>query len=94
MMASGAVHTVERVGIFGPKPVAVEQLGPGEIGFINAGVKTVSDAKVGDTITDDRRPCAEPLTVLNHLCLLYSVVCFQLMLQIFLDCGRLLKNYH
>ena len=61
MMASGAVHTVERVGIFGPKPVAVDQLGPGEIGFINAGVKTVSDAKVGDTITDDRRPCAEPL---------------------------------
>jgi len=39
MMASGAVHTVERVGIFGPKPVAVDQLGPGEIGFINAGVK-------------------------------------------------------
>ena len=61
MMASGAVHTVERVGIFGPKPVAVDQLGPGEIGFINAGVKTVSDAKVGDTITDDRRPCADPL---------------------------------
>ena len=61
MMASGAVHTVERVGIFGPKPVAVDQLGPGEIGFINAGVKTVSDAKVGDTITDERRPCAEPL---------------------------------
>ena len=61
MMASGAVHTVERVGIFGPKPVAVDQLGPGEIGFINAGVKTVSDAKVGDTITDDRRPCSEPL---------------------------------
>ena len=61
MMASGAVHTVERVGVFGPKPVAVEQLGPGEIGFINAGVKTVSDAKVGDTITEDRRPCAKPL---------------------------------
>ena len=61
MMASGAVHTVERVGVFGPKPTAVDQLGPGEIGFINAGVKTVSDAKVGDTITDDRRPCAEAL---------------------------------
>ena len=61
MMASGAVHTVERVGVFGPKPVAVDQLGPGEIGFINAGVKTVSDAKVGDTITDERRPCAKPL---------------------------------
>jgi GTP-binding protein LepA len=61
MMASGAVHNVERVGIFGPKPVAVDQLGPGEIGFINAGVKTVSDAKVGDTITEDRRVCAEAL---------------------------------
>ena len=61
MMASGAVHNVERVGIFGPKPGAVEQLGPGEIGFINAGVKTVSDAKVGDTITEDRRVCAEAL---------------------------------
>ena len=61
MMASGAVHTVERVGVFGPKPTAVDQLGPGEIGFINAGVKTVSDAKVGDTITDDRRPCADAL---------------------------------
>ena len=61
MMATGAVHNVERVGIFGPKPEAVEQLGPGEIGFINAGVKTVSDAKVGDTITEDRRLCAEAL---------------------------------
>ena len=61
MMASGAVHNVERVGIFGPKPVAVDQLGSGEIGFINAGVKTVSDAKVGDTITEDRRVCAEAL---------------------------------
>ena len=61
MMASGAVHNVERVGIFGPKPEAVDQLGPGEIGFINAGVKTVSDAKVGDTITEDRRVCAESL---------------------------------
>ena len=61
MMATGAVHNVERVGIFGPKPQAVDQLGPGEIGFINAGVKTVSDAKVGDTITEDRRVCSEAL---------------------------------
>ena len=57
MMATGAVHTIERVGVFGPKPTAVDQLGPGEIGFINAAVKTVSDAKVGDTITEDRRVC-------------------------------------
>ena len=61
MMATGAVHMVERVGIFGPKPTAVDSLGPGEIGFINAGVKTVSDARVGDTITEDRRPCAAAL---------------------------------
>ncbi len=61
MMATGAVHPVERVGIFGPKPQPVDQLGPGEIGFINAGVKTVSGAKVGDTITEDRRVCDAPL---------------------------------
>ena len=56
MMATGATHVVERVGVFAPKPIALDQLGPGEIGFINAGVKRVADAKVGDTITDERRP--------------------------------------
>ena len=61
MMATGAVHNVERVGVFRPKPETVDQLGPGEIGFINAGVKTVSDAKVGDTITEDRRVCSKAL---------------------------------
>tara|TARA_B110000977_G_scaffold145620_1_gene184752 strand:- start:3 stop:1853 length:1851 start_codon:yes stop_codon:yes gene_type:complete len=61
MMATGAVHTIERVGVFGPKPITVDQLGPGEIGFINAAVKTVSDAKVGDTVTEDRRVCDEAL---------------------------------
>ncbi|ADE39465.1 translation elongation factor 4 [Candidatus Puniceispirillum marinum] len=61
MMASGATHVVERVGTFLPKPTSVDELGPGEIGFINAGVKTVSDAKVGDTITEERRLCDEAL---------------------------------
>ena len=61
MCATGATHTIERVGIFGPKATIIDELGPGEVGFINAGVKTVSDAKVGDTITDDRRPCEEIL---------------------------------
>ena len=61
MMATGASHVVERVGVFEPKPNSVEALGPGEIGFINAGVKTVSDAKIGDTITDDRKPAEEAL---------------------------------
>ena len=57
MMATGATHLVERVGVFAPKPTSVDALGPGEIGFINAGVKRVADARVGDTITDERRPC-------------------------------------
>jgi GTP-binding protein LepA len=61
LMAAGAVHTVERVGVFTPKGVAVEALGPGEIGFITAGIKTVADCRVGDTITEDRRPAVAPL---------------------------------
>ena len=61
MLGSGATHVVERVGVFSPKATPVDELGPGEIGFINAGVKTVSDAKVGDTITEERRLCDEAL---------------------------------
>jgi GTP-binding protein LepA len=61
LMATGAVHTIERVGVFTPKGVAVEALGPGEVGFITAGIKTVADCKVGDTITEERRPAATPL---------------------------------
>jgi GTP-binding protein LepA len=57
MMATGATHVIERVGVFAPKPVSLDALGPGEIGFINAGVKRVADAKVGDTITEERRQC-------------------------------------
>src|SRR5229473_5967565 len=61
LMATGAVHTIERVGVFTPKGVAVEALGPGEIGFITAAIKTVADCRVGDTITEDRRPAAAAL---------------------------------
>jgi GTP-binding protein LepA len=61
LMATGATHLVERVGVFNPKPTAIDELGPGEIGFINAGVKRVADARVGDTITEERRPCADAL---------------------------------
>ena len=60
-MATGAAHTVERVGVFTPKGVQMPELGPGEIGFITAGIKQVADCRVGDTITEDRRPAAEPL---------------------------------
>jgi len=60
-MASGAAHMIEQTGVFSPKMVPVEDLGPGEIGFITAGIKTVADCSVGDTITDDRHPAAEAL---------------------------------
>ena len=61
MMAKGAVHTVDQVGFFRPKMEQVDELGPGEMGYINAAIKTVADCDVGDTITDDRRPASEAL---------------------------------
>ncbi len=62
MMGTGTVHQVDRVGVFTPKAVQIEgPLGPGEIGFITASIKDIGDTRVGDTITDDRRPAAAPL---------------------------------
>src|SRR6201997_1334413 len=61
MMAKGSVHQVEQVGVFSPKMIPVDDLGPGEIGYITAAIKTVADCSVGDTITDDRSPTSEPL---------------------------------
>src|ERR1700688_3165106 len=61
MMSSGAVHSVEQVGVFTPKMIPMDDLGPGEIGFITAAIKTVADCNVGDTITDDRTPATEAL---------------------------------
>ena len=61
MMSTGAVHPLEQIGVFTPRMVPVEALGPGEIGYITAGIKTVADCKVGDTITEDRAPAAVAL---------------------------------
>ncbi len=61
MMATGGVHVVEQVGVFSPKMVPVDDLAPGEIGYITAAIKTVADCRIGDTITEDRRPAAQPL---------------------------------
>jgi GTP-binding protein LepA len=61
MMGTAAAYEVDRVGVFTPKMVDVEELGPGEIGFLTASIKQVADTRVGDTITDDRKPVAAPL---------------------------------
>ncbi|WP_426613114.1 translation elongation factor 4 [Bradyrhizobium sp. McL0616] len=61
MMGTGAAYDVERVGFFTPKMTQVDELGPGEIGFITAAIKEVADTRVGDTITDDRKPVTEML---------------------------------
>jgi GTP-binding protein LepA len=61
MMAVGAAYDLDRVGVFTPKPTDTAELGPGEIGFIIAGIKTIADCKVGDTITDDKKPAAAML---------------------------------
>jgi GTP-binding protein LepA len=61
LMASGGAYDVEQLGVFTPKPVPVSALAAGEVGFVVAGIKKVSDTKIGDTLTDDRGPAAEPL---------------------------------
>jgi GTP-binding protein LepA len=61
MMAADAVYQVERVGVFTPKQVIVDSLGPGEVGFITAQIKQVADTQVGDTITDEKRGTPNPL---------------------------------
>jgi GTP-binding protein LepA len=61
MMAADAVYEVEQIGVFTPKKVPVEKLGPGEVGYITAQIKRVADTKVGDTITDERKGTSTPL---------------------------------
>ncbi len=61
MMSNNATYLVEKVGIFSPKMTDVDALYPGEVGFITASIKSVGDCRVGDTITDNKNPCAEPL---------------------------------
>ncbi len=61
MMATGGVHQIDTVGVFTPKRTNVAELGPGEIGFITASIKHVSETQVGDTLTEDRDPCENAL---------------------------------
>lgn len=62
MMQTDASYIVDRVGVFKPKITDIGELGPGEIGFLTASIKEVADAKVGDTITDEKRQTKEVLS--------------------------------
>ncbi|MDB9702627.1 translation elongation factor 4 [Rhodospirillales bacterium] len=62
LMQEGSIHQSDQVGVFTPKPTKIDFLGPGEVGYMTAAIKTVADTSVGDTITEDKRPTAEPLT--------------------------------
>ena len=61
MMQNGSKHHVDRIGVFRPAMQPVDELGPGEIGFLTASIKQVRDTKVGDTITHDKRPTEKAL---------------------------------
>lgn len=61
MMSNNASYLVDRVGIFSPKMQEIEALYPGEVGCITASIKSVSDCNIGDTITDNKRPCEKAL---------------------------------
>ncbi|MBV0899759.1 MAG: translation elongation factor 4 [Wolbachia endosymbiont of Fragariocoptes setiger] len=61
MMSNNATYQVDNIGIFTPKKVMTEKLSTGEVGFITASIKEVSDCRIGDTITDEKNPCNEAL---------------------------------
>jgi GTP-binding protein LepA len=61
LMSSGAVHQIDHVGVFTPKATKVDALEPGDVGYFTASIKTVAETDVGDTITNEKNPTAEPL---------------------------------
>jgi GTP-binding protein LepA len=61
MMVTGYHHQIDELGVISPEPRPVDALGPGEVGYLTAAIKEVAQAKVGDTVTDNRRPAAAPL---------------------------------
>ena len=61
MMSTNALYPVDRIGVFRPGMTPVDELGPGEIGFLTASIKQVRDTRVGDTVTTERKGCTDPL---------------------------------
>jgi GTP-binding protein LepA len=60
LMATAQDHELIELGVFTPKPVAVDEIGPGEVAFLACGIKNVGDAQIGDTVTETHRPTSEP----------------------------------
>ena len=60
LMQTAQDHELIELGVFTPKPVAVDEIGPGEVAFLACGIKNVGDAQIGDTVTEALRPTAEP----------------------------------
>src|SRR5271170_1324408 len=67
LMSNGKVFDVDSMGVLTPKPVEIGELTAGEVGFFVATIKNVADTKIGDTVTEDERPCAEPLAGFEEL---------------------------
>jgi GTP-binding protein LepA len=67
LMAQGQDYESLQLGVFSPKPLEVDELGVGEVGFLVANIKNVGDAKIGDTITETNRPTAEPFPGFKEL---------------------------
>ncbi len=61
MFSTGRQFEVDELGVFTPSPKPVQELGPGDVGYVIASIRTVADTRVGDTVTDARQPAAEPL---------------------------------
>jgi GTP-binding protein LepA len=67
LMARGQDYEIDQIGVFSPKPIPIDDLGPGEVGFVVANIKTVSDAKIGDTLTETNRPAEHPFPGFKEL---------------------------
>ncbi len=67
LMSNGRAFDVDSMGVLTPKPVAISELTAGEVGFFVATIKNVADTKIGDTVTEDGRPCAAPLAGFEEL---------------------------
>ena len=61
LMATGFHNEIDELGVISPEPTPIDELGPGEVGYLTAAIKEVGQAKVGDTVTDHARPAPEPL---------------------------------